>query len=202
MPSYTRYASIIIVLLLMTNLMIWKIYSKADDSTITVKNTLPLQLDNWTGQDIEVTKDVYEILETDDIIMREYTNPNRNKIYLAIVTAQKNRSSFHPPEICYAGSNRMDSIQKTKKMIQADSEQIKVNQLKMKHRKGFTKAYYWFQSGTKKTHNYYEHQFIVFMNLIQGKTSKESMVRISMDAKTEPEEKIMNNFLNALLPHV
>ena len=66
-------------------------------------NTIPLQVGEWSGRDIKIDKRTIEILETEDVMMREYTNRKGESVYLTIVYSGAKRGAFHPPEVCYTG---------------------------------------------------------------------------------------------------
>ncbi|MBU3933312.1 MAG: EpsI family protein, partial [Candidatus Omnitrophica bacterium] len=67
---------------------------------------IPLELGEWQGKDISISERTYEILETKDVLIREYTGARGEKVVLVIVYSGVNRGSFHPPEICYLGGGR------------------------------------------------------------------------------------------------
>lgn len=67
-------------------------------------HTFPMKVGEWKGRELPITEKEYEILETRNLISREYTNPAGNKLYLLVIYSETNRSVFHPPEVCVIGS--------------------------------------------------------------------------------------------------
>ena len=65
---------------------------------------LPYRIGNWVGKDLEVTEKEYRILETRNLVFREYSNPSGDKLFLFLIYSETNRSVFHPPEVCLIGS--------------------------------------------------------------------------------------------------
>jgi EpsI family protein len=57
----------------------------------------------WQGRELPITEREYDILETRNLISREYTNPSGDRLYLLIIYSETNRSVFHPPEVCMMG---------------------------------------------------------------------------------------------------
>lgn len=67
-------------------------------------HTFPMKVGQWQGRELPITEKEYEILETRNLISREYTNRAGEKLYLLIIYSETNRSVFHPPEVCMIGS--------------------------------------------------------------------------------------------------
>jgi EpsI family protein len=63
----------------------------------------PMAVGEWQGRELPITEKEYDILETRNLISREYTNPSGDKLYLFIIYSETNRSVFHPPEVCMIG---------------------------------------------------------------------------------------------------
>ncbi len=66
-------------------------------------HTFPMKVGEWQGRDLPITEKEYDILETRNLISREYVNPSGDKLYLFIIYSETNRSVFHPPEVCMMG---------------------------------------------------------------------------------------------------
>jgi len=66
-------------------------------------HTFPMTVGEWQGRDLTITEKEYGILETRNIISREYTNPSGDRLFLLIIYSETNRSVFHPPEVCMIG---------------------------------------------------------------------------------------------------
>jgi len=67
-------------------------------------HTFPMTIGKWQGRELPITEKEYDILETRNLISREYTNPSGDRLYLFIIYSETNRSVFHPPEVCMMGS--------------------------------------------------------------------------------------------------
>lgn len=67
-------------------------------------HAFPMTVGQWQGRDLSITDKEYNILETRNLISREYVNPSGDKLYLFIIYSETNRSVFHPPEVCMMGS--------------------------------------------------------------------------------------------------
>lgn len=67
-------------------------------------HTFPMTVGEWMGRELPITEKEYDILETRNLISREYINNSGDKLYLFIIYSETNRSVFHPPEVCMIGS--------------------------------------------------------------------------------------------------
>jgi len=63
----------------------------------------PMAIGEWQSKDIPLSERDFEILETRNLIMREYKNFSGELVYLYIIYSGDNRNVVHPPEICYTG---------------------------------------------------------------------------------------------------
>ncbi|MBN1762757.1 MAG: exosortase-associated EpsI family protein [Methanomicrobia archaeon] len=60
----------------------------------------PKQIDDWTASDYETTG-ITESLNADVILMRAYSHPKIYQPVFFLILQSTNRSSFHPPIVCY-----------------------------------------------------------------------------------------------------
>ena len=144
----------------------------------------PFAIGEWKGRDVTISQRAYEILETRDVVLREYINQEGESIGLAIVGSASNRGSFHPPEICYAGEG-LELLNKSIESIDAkDCLFIKTNKLVLKDDAGYQVAWYWFAVGNYFTHNYYLQQIRLVINELFKIGSKQgALIRVSKRLK-------------------
>lgn len=60
----------------------------------------PNNIGGWVGSDYNTTR-VAESLGADVMLMRNYVNPETFQPIIFLIAQSKNRSSFHPPVVCY-----------------------------------------------------------------------------------------------------
>jgi len=58
----------------------------------------PLHIASWSGVDIPPDERTLEILETRNVLSREYWQSDGEKIHLLLVSSQRDRRVAHPPE--------------------------------------------------------------------------------------------------------
>lgn len=147
----------------------------------------PREVDEWTGEDIPVDKHAYEILGTDKVLLREYSNPQKEKVQFFVVYSERKRQSFHPPEYCYLGSGEVELLDKEKfKFKIEDNKTIGVNKLIFGIGAYKQLVLYWFAAGDIMTDSYYKQQWHFVLNQLKsylpGYSADESggaLVRVS-----------------------
>ena len=88
----------------------------------------PYVVGEWQGKDITVTEEDYQILETRNLISREYARPNGDTLHLFIIYSETNRAVFHPPEVCFIGSG-IKILDKKRENIVRGQSSFDVNKL-------------------------------------------------------------------------
>ena len=63
----------------------------------------PKQIGDWNGSDYDTTG-VAESLGADVMLLRAYSHPKLYQPVIFLIIQSKNRSSFHPPIVCYPAS--------------------------------------------------------------------------------------------------
>ncbi len=189
----TRY-SILIGLLFIVTIITYLLSNDipAQQNTAYAKQ-LPIFINGWTGEDIEVKSRTLEILETNDVLIRDYKKDKNPPVQLCIVYASNNRKVSHPPEVCYKGSGW--SLEEKKPVVFSikSDEYPEFRAIKLIQERGDQKklVLYWFKCNSKYTTNYYKQQInIVKSEIITGKSTS-GMVRISTPVVNNDEEDAM-----------
>ncbi len=136
----------------------------------------PKIIGNWTGVDLPLLERDYEILETRNLIIRDYTNSQTGvKVNLYIIYSSDNRRSLHPPEVCYTGGGGTILA----KGIIPISTSFKVNKFIMDNKDFQQLVVYWFKSGNLTTYNYLRQQIKIVADSMLRKKTAGAMIRIS-----------------------
>lgn len=174
----------------------WLLYFRTHNQKDTVSiHTFPQTIGEWTATEIPISQNDKEILETDNVFVRRYTNLKGTEIYLFVVYSQNNRKVSHPPEICYTGSgatilsNVHDSFDP-----EGENLKINVNRLTLELGKERQVLFYWFKVGDTFTSNYWKQQGLIALKSLLGKPSSSALIRISTSSlKEEDDETAANN---------
>ena len=156
----------------------------------------PRAIGEWSGEDISLEEKVYEILETRNVLCREYSNNpqssiNINKIpvYLTIVYSGNNRKVSHPPEVCYSGSGT-EIMDKSEITINTLSEDIKATKFIAKSNRKKELVLYWYLAGNEFTTDYIKQQLKIVFKQTRNKKAGGALIKISAPI-VESEEKTM-----------
>jgi hypothetical protein len=74
--------------------------TKLDFGSTEHMQAFPKQIGNWSAFEYNTTR-IAEVLGADVLLMRAYSNPNSYQPVFFLIEQSTNRSSFHPPPVCY-----------------------------------------------------------------------------------------------------
>lgn len=197
-----RYISIIIIFAATAALSLFLYYQQIKPEDAANTADLPKEVAGWSGEDVPLEEKVYEILETRNVLLREYKKPNAPGIILYIVYADKNRKTSHPPEVCLMGSG-VSILKKTQEPINIEGAKLlTVNYLIVGKERAEELMFYWFKAGEVFTPNYLNQQFRIMLNQLQGKSSGGAMIRLSTSITKDEQEakKRLADFIRQILP--
>ncbi len=135
----------------------------------------PKVIGDWQGSDMELSKRDFEILETTNLIMREYKNSKTESVYLYIVYSGDNRNVVHPPEICYTGGGATI----IEKSVIALTPAISANKFVIEEKDTHQLVAYWFKSTDVNTYDYFKQQLKVVVDRMLRKKTSGALIRIS-----------------------
>lgn len=187
--KFDTRATLIIILLSLCACLIFlsqstntKIYPSLDLEKI------PSAINTWIAKEIPVEKRIKDILQTPSVIIKKYTNPEGESIFLTIVYYQANRVEFHSPERCSVGQGSF--------IAEADSVEIfdrkgdkftNANKLLVKSAKKSEIIVYYFESGNFVTNSYFKLKLHMFMNKLKKQSNNGALVKFSSPVTNEPK---------------
>jgi EpsI family protein len=176
---------ILIALLIVTSVVSIRLflYQKSEHDALDVR-TFPYAIDDWRGKDLEITEREYKILETRNLIFREYINSKNEKIYIFVIYSETNRSVFHPPEACLIGSGITINDIKSEK-IEMGKKEFLTNKLYLEKNGEKDIALYCYKAGNLYTDNFYLQQIYFTLNQLFGKRRGGATIRASMPVDNE-----------------
>ena len=167
--------SAVVLILMISGVIGFSFYFSAPvDSKDTPIINFPLQVGNWKAQDIPLDERVYALLETKNLIMRDYQDPQGRKINFYVIYSRDNRKVSHPPEICLQGDGAT-VVEKTPLRI---SPAINANKLVMEKKSTRELAVYWYKAGSHYTANYVDQQIRMSWDRLLGKKSSLAFIRV------------------------
>lgn len=162
--------------------------AKFDSGNSVKMADFPKTVGDWQSKDIQLSERDYEILETRNLIMREYKNPAGQTILLYIVYSEDNRKVSHPPEVCYMGSGAT-VVEKEKLKL---SNSISANKMLAESPNNQQIVIYWYKAGSLNTNNYLKQQLKIALVRTFGKSTSGALIRLSADIKEGNETAALN----------
>lgn len=156
----------------------------------------PYAVGEWRGKDTTVTDEEYQILETRNLISREYTHPDGEKLHLFIIYSETNRAVFHPPEVCFIGSG-IKILDKQRENIAGGQSNFAVNKLYTEKDDYRGIALYCYKAGNLYTDNFYLQQASLAWNQLLGRHKGGATIRVFTFLKEDEKSSlaILKSFL-------
>ena len=168
------------------NAAVWGL--RLDKSSVNAASqplAVALTCGEWTGRETTVDPKAIAILETSDVVLREYHRGDEPAVWLARVGGVGQRAAFHPPELCYVGSH-FEVLERSPVRVDIDRKTLRLMRLVIGQGKERAVAWYWFTAGSRITANYYQQQAWLLWDMLRGKPSIGSLVRLSTAYTGEP----------------
>lgn len=142
----------------------------------------PLTVGEWKGREIPLEDYVYQMLETRNLITREYKRGASDTIYLSIIYSETNRSVFHPPEVCMVGSG-VAIVDKQSERVDSAKNPFFTNKLYAEKKDYKELVLYCYKAGNLYTDNFYLQQAYLALHQLFGRQVPGATVRISMQLR-------------------
>jgi len=171
---------IVIVLLTVTSVFSLRLFfqQRSAHDRLDIR-TFPYKVGNWQGKDLKVSEKEYDILETRNLVLREYANPSGEKLSVFIIYSETNRAVFHPPEVCLIGSSVKIVDKKTEK-VDSGEYKFSVNRLDTEKDNYRGVVLYCYKAGNLYTDNFYLQQASFALNQLLGRHKGGATIRVSM----------------------
>ncbi|MDD5595627.1 MAG: EpsI family protein [Candidatus Omnitrophica bacterium] len=154
--------------------------SPREDIALKIKvSNFPMQIGEWKAKDVPLSDRDYEILETRNLILRDYKNAQGQSIYLYLIYSEDNRKVSHPPEVCFIGTGATIVDQKAVQLTGL----IKAKQLVIEKGNERQLMFYWYKAGSLYTDKYMKQQWKVVTDRTFGKRTSGALIRLSVDIK-------------------
>ena len=162
---------------------------------------LPIQIGEWKAREIPVQDHDYEILETRNLVLRDYRDKKDESVRLFVIYSETNRRVCHPPVVCLIGSG-FQVTQSEKETLSLAGRTFTVNRLVAKGEKKDQLVLYWYMLGKDFTDGYLSQQIRWVLRQAAGKGVGGAMIRIVTPISTDEQEAFerAKRFIQELLP--
>ena len=163
--------------------------SRAERDMLDI-NTFPMKIGDWHGSALELSEQDYKILETTNLLLREYINSSTGQtLSLFVVYSETNRSVFHPPEVCLMGGGIAMVDKKTEK-IDTGEEAFLANKLYLQKNDSRMIALYFYSAGRFYTDNFYLQQAVFAFNQLFNRKKGGATIRVMAHVDNDEEQTV------------
>lgn len=132
----------------------------------------------WTGTALPNDPRSLSLHGTDDVTLMEYRLGQEPPVWLVRIGGFGTRAVFHPPEICYVGSD-FEVLERGPITVLVNGETRRVMRLVVAQRGERREAWYWFTAGGRTTPSYLTQQFWLVADALRRRPSAGTLVHIS-----------------------
>ncbi|MBI4343735.1 MAG: EpsI family protein [Candidatus Omnitrophica bacterium] len=160
---------------------------------------MPSALPGWQVEALPADARSLQLLETDDVILAKYRLGEQPPVWLVQVAGFGNRAAFHPPELCFVGSN-FEVLARGPLTVDVHGRPRRLMRLVVGRGKDRMEAWYWFTAGERVTPSYYRQQLWLVADTLRGRPASGTLVRIStpLDNPAQARERLLS-FMGALM---
>jgi EpsI family protein len=166
-------------------------------------NELPLVISEFSGRELPVEQSVKDILETPNVLMREYLGPDGLRIILSIVYYDRYRVAFHLPEGCMTGQGSV-IVKSLREPVTAPGaeEPFIANRLVLEQPEGKEHVFYFFIAGDLITASYPRMRLHLMMEHVKRRPTGAALVRFSAKTRERDEEILesLSDFIEQMVP--
>lgn len=206
MKEFKKRYFIVISLLFLTALpvLIFQNMNKNISPSVDVSK-IPARIGKWEARDIPLEKNVFNILRTPSVLVREYTDPQGKSVYLTVVYYRRNRVEFHSPERCSVGHGSY--IDETgRETIENGAVPVTANKFIVKGETGREANIYYFKSGDFITASYLSLKWHMALNKLKGLPNSGALVKFSaaigQDMSVDETIRVMKAFIKEAAPYL
>jgi exosortase D (VPLPA-CTERM-specific) len=144
----------------------------------------PLTLNDWTGREGSIDKEVVDTLQFSDYIIADYQHSNDTvpvNLYSAWYATQKKGASIHSPRTCIPGGGwSIESLDQVDlpNIKRTNGEQLRVNRAFIKKGENATLVYYWFEGRNRDLTSEYQAKWFIFQDSLLQSRSDGALVRV------------------------
>jgi exosortase D (VPLPA-CTERM-specific) len=154
-------------------------HSGGDDKHV---GSLPLQVGDWTGSDIPISREELAILGPGEYLMRDYENkrqlePSIN-LYIPFFPTQKAGDTIHSPDHCLLGAGWFPLSREVIQLTRPDGSSVPVNRYVVSKMGNRQLVLYWFQAHGRVVASEWSAKYYLISDSIRMNRSDGGMVRL------------------------
>lgn len=178
-------------------------FSRSDNANRL--ESFPLQVADWQGERALLQERVYRILETNAVIVNQYTRADE-AVNLSIVHYPQMKVEFHPPEYCNSGKGDVVKGLGRRDIrlgINGEGGTLAVNVFTVTRGNGSQDLYYYFfKSGNFLSNSYFKLRVKMMVEYIKLEKTSGSLIILSTHIKNHivSSESLLDKFAILIYP--
>lgn len=176
----------------------------------TPLNSLPSEIDGWTGTDDALDQQTLDILGPGEFLLRDYDNARQPQpwinLYIAYFPSQKAGDTIHSPDHCLPGAGWVPISREVVHIARPDGSWFPVNRYVISKLGDRKLVLYWFQAHGRVVASEYWAKYYLVSDSIRMNRSDGALVRLmtpmldgeSPDAAEDRMMKLGSKFLPLL----
>lgn len=168
--------------------------------------TFPLQLGDWVGSNLEIPKDVSDVLGPGEFLFRNYSNislsPSPLNLFIAYFPSQRIGDTIHSPKNCLPGAG-WSPLASSRITISLPGEpQLEVNRYLVA--KGTQRALvlYWYWAHGRAIASEYRAKYYLVEDSIRLNRSDGSLIRVVCELKEHENVTVAQQQMISLIGYV
>jgi len=152
--------------------------------------TIPMQVGEWQGQDLEITESTAATLKATHALLRAYQNPDGTylTLFIAYFRDQKYGSQIHSPRHCLPGGGWVvDNLIRVP--FKVGDQTVTANRMRISKRQYVDEMFYWFETRSGSLSSEYALKFDLVRNSLLLRPTDAAMIRLTVNrGNRSPEE--------------
>jgi EpsI family protein len=182
-------------------------YSRVESKRLPGFTLIPMQSENWNGQEYFFPDQTYELLKADASTLRRYANSEGKELYLFIsyFKSQKYGSQIHSPKNCLPGSGWKILTREKTRVKGFSGSSLLVNRLLISDSKSKEVMYYWFQTRSGLVTSELGLKLDLVINSLKRAPTDAAFIRINLPLNEVSEKEalvLVEDFLKVFQPRI
>ena len=162
-------------------LFAWLLRAGQPVSTLSPTAQTPAAVGPWSGTPLTDPGVAPAAQDSGSVALMEYRLGQEPPVWLSEVDGVGTRAAFHPPELCFVGSN-LEILERTPITVFANGTSHRVMRLVVGQNGHRYESWYWFTANDRVTPNYYQQQLWLAVDSVRREPVSGALVRISTPA--------------------
>jgi EpsI family protein len=181
----------------------WRLHRPAAVEQARVVARVPARIGEWSGRDLEVTERQYQLLESRDVLLREYQRDGE-RVLACLSVSGPGQNAAHPPAMCYRGQGWRVELEESAVLPLAGRDRP-CERLVIEKRGERHLVLSWYSVGGEESGSWLGEQWLAVAALLAGRDDPAALLRFSTPI-TSREERLADErarlarFLAEFLP--